>query len=130
VSWTVIFHAAFDAELAALSETVHDELLAHAALLEQFGPTLGRPSVDTLKGSRHANMKELRFNADDGVWRVAFAFDPERKAIVLAAGDKVGVNQKKFYVALIEKADSRFDQHLGKLKEKRRDNVKIFKRKT
>lgn len=130
MSWTVIFHAAFDAELAALSETVHDELLAHAALLEQFGPTLGRPSVDTLKGSRHANMKELRFNADDGVWRVAFAFDPERKAIVLAAGDKVGVNQKKFYVALIEKADSRFDQHLGKLKEKRRDNVKIFKRKT
>ncbi len=51
---------------------VQDELLAQAKLLETFGPSLGRPRVDTLDGSRHANMKELRFNAADGVWRVAF----------------------------------------------------------
>jgi hypothetical protein len=52
-----------------LSEAVPDEMLAYARLLEQFGPQLGRPRIDTLKGSRHANMKELRFDADDGVWR-------------------------------------------------------------
>jgi len=67
MSWTVLFHPAFDAEFADLQEGVHDELLAHAKLLEEFGPTLGRPRVDTLKDSRHPNMKELRFDAADGV---------------------------------------------------------------
>jgi hypothetical protein len=74
VSWSVLFHPAFDSEFQALSEAVQDELLAHAKLLELLGPTLGRPRVDTLKGSRHANMKELRFDADNGVWRVAGCF--------------------------------------------------------
>jgi hypothetical protein len=73
---------------------------------------LGRPHVDTLKGSKHANMKELRFEADGGVWRVAFAFDPKRRAVILVAGDKVGVAQARFYKALIAKADRRFAEHL------------------
>ena len=55
-----------------LDENVQDELLAQVILLRTFGPSLGRPSVDTLKGSIHANMKELRFKTPDGVWRVAF----------------------------------------------------------
>jgi hypothetical protein len=71
----------------------------------------------TLVGSRHANMKELRFRAADGVWRVAFAFDPTRQAILLVAGDKAGVAQKRFYTALIRKADGRFTEHLKRLKE-------------
>jgi len=58
-------------EFEALPEAVQDELLAHIAVLETFGPQLGRPRVDTLNGSRHKNMKELRFDADHGVWRVA-----------------------------------------------------------
>jgi hypothetical protein len=62
-------------------------------------------------------MKELRFKAADGVWRVAFAFDPERQAIVLVAGDKAGVTQKRFYKGLIAKADDRFTAHLKMLKE-------------
>jgi hypothetical protein len=74
--WAVLLHDAFDAELDDLPEVVQDEVLAHMGLLKQFGPALGRPRVDTLKGSRHANMKELRFDAADGVWRIAFAFDP------------------------------------------------------
>jgi hypothetical protein len=57
-------------------------------------------------------MKELRFDADGGVWRVAFAFDPQRKAILLVAGDKGGVVQRRFYRDLIAVADRRFDQHL------------------
>ncbi|MCU1238983.1 MAG: toxin-antitoxin system, toxin component, RelE family protein [Candidatus Solibacter sp.] len=57
-------------------------------------------------------MKELRFEADDGVWRVAFAFDPKRRAILLVAGDKSGGGEKRFYRQLIAKADKRFDHHL------------------
>jgi len=87
--------------------------------LEKVGPQLGRPRVDTLKGSRHANMKELRFDASDGVWRVAFAFDPRRKAILLVAGDKSGFGEKRFYRRLIEKADRRFDDHLTRIKKER-----------
>ena len=59
-------------------------------LLREQGPAVGRPAVDTLKGSRHANMKELRFTASGGVWRVAFAFDRSRRAVLLAAGNKKG----------------------------------------
>ena len=77
--WEVHFDRAFNSEFDALPSEVQDELLAHAKLLEEFGPTLGRPRVDTLNGSRHANMKELRFRSAGGVWRVAFAFDPQRQ---------------------------------------------------
>jgi hypothetical protein len=68
--------------------------------------------VDTLNGSHYANMKELRFRADGGVWRVAFAFDPQRNAVLLVAGDKSGVNEKTFYKRLIGKADKRYREHL------------------
>src|SRR5207247_9855081 len=97
----------------ALHESVQTEILALSRLLQQVGPQLGRPRVDTLNGSRHANMKELRFSAADGEWRVAFAFDTKRKAILLVAGDKSGVSGKRFYRELIRKADNRFDSPLA-----------------
>ncbi len=68
-----------------------------------------------MKGSKHANMKELRFRASGGVWRVAYAFDPERRAILLVAGDKSGESEKRFYKGLIAKADRRFGEHLAEL---------------
>ena len=120
MAWEVGFDPAFDPEFDALAIAVQDELLAQAKLLEVFGPALARPRVDTLKGSRHANMKELRFQADNGVWRVAFAFDPRRKAILLVAGDKSSVNERRFYRRLIEKADARFDAHLDRLRNERK----------
>ena len=120
VPWQVSFHDDFAAEFDALAEAVQDEMLAHAKLLELFGPQLGRPRVDTLNGSRHANMKELRFDAVDGVWRVAFAFDLKRQAVLLVAGDKSGGSEKRFYRQLIAKADERFDDHLSRLKKDRR----------
>ena len=116
MAWTVLYHDAFLPELEVLSEGVQDELLALVELLIVSGPTLGRPHSDTLAGSKHTNMKELRFGADDGVWRVAFAFDPKRRAIVLVAGDKSGVAQKRFYKSLIATADARFIEHLETLK--------------
>jgi len=91
---------------------VRRELVAALILLQEYGPMLGRPNVDTLKDSKFANMKELRFRADGGVWRVAFAFDPKRDAILLVAGDKSGGSEKTFYRRLIEKADKRFKEHL------------------
>jgi hypothetical protein len=60
-------------------------------------------------------MKELRFSAAGGEWRVAFAFDPRRKAILLVAGDKSGGSEKRFYRELIRKADERFDAHLVRI---------------
>lgn len=112
MGWTVEFHADFAVEFMGLNEEVQDELAAHVELLKAAGPQLRRPYAETLKGSVHANMKELRFDAADGVWRVAYAFDPERKAILLVAGDKSGVSQRRFYAALIRKADQRYDAHL------------------
>lgn len=97
MAWSVEFHTQFVAEFEALPEAVQDELLAHVTVLEVFGPQLGRPRVDTLNGSRHKNMKELRFDAADGVWRFAIAFDPKRAAIVLCGGDKSGGSSQRFY---------------------------------
>lgn len=119
MTWKVEFHPAFLKEFRKYTETVQDEILAKSLLIESFGPMLGRPHVDVLKGSKHSNMKELRIDADGGVWRVAFAFDPKRKAVLLVAGDKAGKSEKKFYKNLIKKADARFDGHLEELQRGR-----------
>ena len=119
MTWAVLFHEEFEPEFDALPGVVQDELLAHAKLLQQFGPQLGRPRADTLNGSRHPNMKELRFDAASGVWRVAFAFDPNRNAILLVCRDKSGGSEKRFYRQLIEKADARFDAHLARIKKEK-----------
>jgi len=113
--WTVVFHPDFEAEFDAWPEPAREEALATATVLEQFGPHAGRPHVDTLKGSRFANMKELRFSAADGVWRVLFAFDPERQAVLLVGGDKSGTSERRFYKTLIAKADERYQDHLRSL---------------
>ena len=120
VQWTVVIHAAFEPELLQLAPAVRRELLAQARMLEAFGPGLGRPKVDTLSGSRYANMKELRFKADDGVGRAAFAFDPKQRAIILVAGNKAGVGQQRFYRQPVAKADARYGAHLAELNERKR----------
>ena len=112
------------AHIAALAAPLQDELLAHALLLKDFGPGLGRPTVDTLKGSQHANMKELRFAWAGEVWRVAFAFDPARQGILLVGGDKGGADQRRFYKRLIAVADQRFSGHLETLKTERQHGKK------
>ena len=116
MAWEVELHDDFVPEYNALPEEVQDELLALIEVLEQIGPQLGRPRVDTLNGSRHANMKELRFDAAGGVWRFAFAFDPNRQAILLCGGDKAGGSERRFYRRLIAKADARFEAHVARVK--------------
>ena len=119
MNWAVSLHDAFAPEFDEMEEAVQDELLAMLNMLVAVGPQLGRPHADTLSGSRHANMKELRFTTAGGVWRAAFAFDPERKAILLVTGDKAGTAQKRFYKALIAKADRRYDDHLATIAGKK-----------
>jgi hypothetical protein len=120
MAWRVEFHRDLVTEFHALTEAVQDELIALVEKLRLIGPQMKRPSADALAGSRFANMKELRFRADGGVWRVAFAFDPERRAILLVGGDKSGIAQRQFYRALISKADARYSEHLAELERTRK----------
>jgi hypothetical protein len=113
MAWPVWFHDEFGLE--ELPVEIQQELLARLKVLAEFGPNLGRPNVDTLKGSSFPNMKELRFRKN-GLGRFAFAFDTLQQAIVLVGGDKEGDNQTKFYKSLIQVADARFSDHLRKIK--------------
>ena len=96
-----------------LAPGLRTELAAHLRVLETFGPNLGRPAVDTIKGSKFANMKELRFTWQRNPYRYFFAFDPERKAVVLVGGNKTG--DKRFYDVLTHVADARFENYLRQL---------------
>lgn len=112
MSWVVLFYDEFELEFLQFPRNVQKRMLVKLKVLEQFGAELGRPHVDTLKGSQYKNMKELRFEVENGVWRIAFIFDPQRNAILLVGGDKSAVKEKRFYRQLIEKADYRYKQHL------------------
>ncbi len=118
--WSVASTDTFDGWFTELSEDAQAEIIAKVNLLKLSGPRLSRPHADTLKGSKHTNMKELRADTKDEVLRVAFAFDPQREAILLVGGDKSGVGQKQFYKQLITKADALYDTHLEASKEKRK----------
>ncbi len=122
--WHIATTTQFDEWFADLDEDGQAELIAKVELLKLLGPKLSRPHADTMNGSKHANMKELRASTADKVLRVAFAFDPERTGILLVAGDKSGVSQKRFYKRLIAKADELFDLHLARLKAKRKEEGK------
>ena len=104
MNWKVEFHPDFLAEYRNMPEHVRCELLSLVNLLRIRGPRLGRPYADTLNGSEHSNLKELRLLR---TWRVAFAFNKDRTAILLAAGDKKGKKERRFYRTLIDAAESR-----------------------
>lgn len=102
--------------LASLDDDSGARVVAAIELLEEHGPQFGRPIVDTVSSSRHRNMKELRpGSAGRSELRVMFAFDPERSAIMLIAGDKTG-NWTRWYKENIPLADDIFDDHLRKLR--------------
>jgi hypothetical protein len=111
--WEVLFDPEFDSieEFRGYPETVRDRILAMAIVLAQQGPLLGRPLVDTIKGSAIANLKELRVQVGGDPWRVLFAFDIERRAILLCGGNTVGQNQQRWYGNLIAIAEQRAKRH-------------------
>ncbi|MEX1038247.1 MAG: type II toxin-antitoxin system RelE/ParE family toxin [Acidimicrobiia bacterium] len=105
-----------DEWLKSLDESSYEQVVAALEILRDGGPTVGRPLVDTVKGSRHKNMKELRPGSSGKTeLRVLFAFDPEREAVLLVAGDKAG-NWKGWYKQCIPRADDLFDMHLKTIK--------------
>ena len=114
--WEVEFSDDFGRWWQTLDEAERESLLASVMLLRQFGPLLGRPHADTVKGSRHSNMKELRTQHKGRPLRTLFAFDPRRRAILLIGGDKTG--DDRFYERMIPLADRLYDEHLQELRRK------------
>lgn len=116
--WEVEFTDEFESWWNSLDEDVQDSVAVSVGLIERVGPNLPRPHSDTVKGSRHANMKELRTQHKGRPLRTFYAFDPRRKAILLIGGDKTG--DDRFYERMIPLADKLYDQHLKTLKKERR----------
>jgi hypothetical protein len=116
--WAVATTDDYDEWYLSLGDRDREEVIAKVLLLQTLGPHLTRPHADTLKGSKHSNMKELRGKTAASVIRIAFAFDPARSAILLIGGDKSGVSEKRFYKQLISRADKLFDEHLRTLPRK------------
>jgi hypothetical protein len=114
--WKIISTSDYDAWFASLNASAAEEVFSVLLLLEEYGPLLARPFADTLKGSAYANMKELRVTGRGLAIRIAFAFDPRRRAVLLVAGDKRGVSQRRFYGQLIARADALYKRHLKDLR--------------
>lgn len=114
MSWEVEYTDEFGSRWSALTSDEQDRVRSAVAFLEERGPGLGRPLVDTLETSRHSNMKKLR--PPGGNLRVLFVFDPRRTAILLIGGDKT--NQwEAFYEQAIPEADRLYDEHLAELRQ-------------
>jgi hypothetical protein len=113
--WRVEFTGQFESWWNGLTEDEQERVAAAVELLEELGPSSGRPLVDTLKASRHRNMKELR--PCGGHLRILFAFDPRRTAILLCGGDK-SARWGAWYAEAIEMADRLYDEHLEAIADK------------
>lgn len=113
--WKIKTTDTFDEWLDTLEDVEREKVLAIMIVLQQKGPSLSRPYADTVKGSVHQNMKELRVQSKGSPIRAFFAFDPERAAILLCAGKKAG-KDKRFYEEMLPVADREFSAHLEALK--------------
>src|SRR3954466_15004671 len=98
---------------AEVDAAAREDIRAVLLVLQELGPLLGRPLAGTLKGSRHSNMKELRVQSKGRPFRIFYAFDPRRIAVLLVGGNKGG--KKRFYERMIKQADQLFDIHLEAL---------------
>ena len=128
-TWSVEFHPSCEAWANDLDQQDAEALLAAIRILRDAGPTLGRPLVDTIKGGRHVNMKELRPGSTGRTEiRVLFAFDLERQAILLVGGDKSD-DWTGWYKVNIPIADDRFAEHQDKIMERRRKATKAASKK-
>jgi len=111
--WDVEYTDEFGQWWDTLDEHEQESIAASVELLRQLGPQLPRPHADTITGSKHSNMKELRTQHRGRPLRTFFAFDPRRYAILLIGGDKTG--DKRFYERMIPLADRLYDEHLKTL---------------
>ncbi|EXB66068.1 type II toxin-antitoxin system RelE/ParE family toxin [Acinetobacter sp. 1475718] len=111
--WTVITTDLFNEWLEQQDESTQEKVLTALVVLQQQGPSLGRPLVDTVYDSKFTNMKELRVQHRGKPLRAFFAFDPLRQAIVLCIGDKGG--KKRFYKEMLNIAEQQYELHLSTL---------------
>ena len=111
--WTVITTDLFNEWLAQQDQSTQEKVLAALVVIQQQGPSLGRPLVDTVYDSKFTNMKDLRVQHRGKSLRAFFAFDPLRQAIVLCIGDKGG--KKRFYKEMLDIADQQYEIHLSTL---------------
>jgi hypothetical protein len=116
MEWDVEFTGEFADWWDALTEAEQVDVNAKVMLLQKLGPGLPRPHADLIHSSRHQNMKELRIQHSGRPYRVLFAFDPRRCAILLIGGDKTG--NDRWYEEFIPVADALYDRHLKSLKKK------------
>ena len=114
MSWHVEASEEFEAWWRSLPAAAQESLDAIIHVLEQRGPSLGRPYVDHVKESRHSNMKELRVQHHGRPLRVLFAFDQRRVAILLLGGDKRG--DARWYRSHVTRADRILDRHIEQLR--------------
>lgn len=112
--WEVETTDVFDNWFEEQTEALKEDMLAAMVILSEYGPQLARPFADTVNGSAFSNMKELRVQHQGNPIRAFFAFDPSRCAIVLCAGDKTGLNERRFYKEMIKLADAEYRKHLNK----------------
>ncbi len=111
MAWQVIMDDEFKLWIESLETHQVDKIFGYIKLLEHFGPKLGRPRVDTIKGSKVGNLKELRIPISGDPWRVLFAFDPSRRAILLVGGNKRG--DDRWYEVNIPIAEKRLSRYLS-----------------
>ena len=118
MEWVVEYTDQFGQWWETLTEAEQEDVDAKVRLLEQRGPALGRPHVGSIKGSKHANMKELIVQHGGRPYRILFAFDPRRCAILLIGGDKTG--NDRWYDTSVPIADRLYDEHLETLQRETR----------
>jgi hypothetical protein len=114
MKWEVEYTDQFSDWFEDLTGSQKSSVIAAVDVLGEAGPGLGRPFVDTIKSSRHPNMKELR--PQRGNIRIFFAFDPRRMAILLIGGDKTN-NWQEWYRHFVPYADDLYDEHLETLRK-------------
>ncbi len=112
--WDVEVTDQFLEWFATLSPGDQEALAYSVGLLIDHGPNLQRPHADSIHGSRHVNMRELRTQSAGRPIRTLFAFDPRRTAILLIGGDKTG--NDRFYEDIVPKADLLYDEYLIELR--------------
>jgi hypothetical protein len=115
MTWEVEVSDEFQAWYLGLSMDERASIAFSVGMLEMHGPDLGRPHVDTLRGSIFSNMKELRVQHQGRPYRILFAFDPRRSAYLILGGDKTG--DKNWYADAIRRADAIYAQHLKEIGE-------------
>ena len=114
MAWEVEYTDQFEAWWEDLTEPEQESIAASVALLEARGPNLPYPHSSGIHGSRYGHMRELRVQHEGRPYRVLYAFDPRRIAILLIGGDKTG--NDRWYDVFVPQADRIYEEHLSQLK--------------